>query len=273
MENTNISLDESEQFEQFIQSVAGRDWAMQGEVFLLLDGARLPGMSAWLERQGSELEWVSLFSATIGTSLLAVSPVLLCLPVRSSENFLLRALHGAAYRQAASLLVSKKTLAELAEHLVKHLYVDDPDGTRWVLAIWDPFVLSSLVGLRPATSPLVPGPILTAAQQASLLFPFAWWCFRDLEGKRRAIRATTRSDEFPDLPFVLTRVQFDQLMDISLPEQVCKVLHKAQPEVTLVLSNAELQEICANAIRLCRDQGRDDFSAYCDAAYEILAQR
>lgn len=64
----------------------------------------------------------------------------------------------------------------------------------------------------------------------------------------------------------------DQLADISLPDQVLRVLNEAQPAIVNSLSASVLHEISCNAILYCRKQGHDTLAAYCTAAFEILEQ-
>ena len=255
---------------QLIEALADGAWEEHGEVFLLLDGARLPNMADWLIRLEERYQWVGLFGAD--RSALDVSPVLLRLPPRFSDKFLYRLLNEAAFARAFSVLLSRYSLNDLAAHFDKHLYVDDPDGARWGLAFWDPLILISLVGARPSSSTLVPGPVLTPAQCASLLAPIALWCIKGRDGMPLSIRPNTRVDETICPPFALTQAQMDQLTDIALPEEVGQVVTKAMPELVSVTPGVTLHRVCCEAVVHCRRQGNDHLAAFCAVALEALAQ-
>lgn len=257
---------------QFLEAVAGPDWANEGDSYLLIDGARLTEMDAWLQRQGSEAEWINLLGAPFGSSIFAFSPVLVRQTTHSSDAFVRRLLNTPAGLRACSVLVSPLTLRQLADHLIEYLYVEDPDGTRWGLAFWDPVVLASLTGARPTASPLVPGPILSPAQRASLLSGIAWWGFRNRDETPCAVRQTEAFEEAPDRPFVLDQSQMDQLTDIALPDQVLAVVREAMPTAAAKWSEKTLNQMCCNAILASRKQGSDDFATYCAVAAEALAE-
>lgn len=254
---------------QFVELASGDEFDTGSSPFLLLDGARLPGMSAWLEQQ-SAADWISLLGAGLGAPLMDVSPVLIRLSPETNDAFVMRALTRPAMRRAASVLVCKCSLGQLADHLIDHIYIDDPDGTRWGLAFWDPFILASLVGCQPAVNALVPGPVLTHQQSAGLLGPISCWSFQHRNGSPCALRLDSNSGSIVETPFMLNQIQMDQLTDLPLPDQVRKVLKGAQPELASYGNDAWLHQACCNAIRQCREQGNDDLAAYCEAASDAL---
>lgn len=255
---------------QFLEAIAGPDWANEGDPYLLIDGARLPDMCAWLQRQGTEAEWINLLGAPFGSSVFALSPVLVRQSAHSSDAFVRRLLNTPAGLRACSVLVSPLTLRQLADHLIEYLYIEDPDGTRWGLAFWDPVVLASLTGARPTASPLVAGPVLSPAQRASLLSGIAWWCFRNRDETPCAVRQTEAPKEEPDRPFLLDQSQMNQLTDIALPDQVLAVVREAMPTLAAKWSEKTLIQMCCNAILANRKQGGDDFATYCAVAAEAL---
>lgn len=256
---------------QFLDAIAGPDWANEGDPYLLIDGARLPDMCTWLERQGATAEWVSLLGAPFGSSIFAFSPVLVRQATHSPDAFVHRLLNTPTGQRACTILVSPLPLRELADHLSEHLYIEDPDGTNWGLAYWDPVVLAPLTGARPATSSLVPGPILSPAQLASLLNGIAWWCFRNRDETPGAVRQTEALEKEPNRPFVLDQAQMNQLADIALPDQVLAVVREAMPRVAANCSEQTLSQIFCNAILESRRQGSDEFANYCAVAAEALA--
>lgn len=257
---------------QFLEAIAGPDWANDGDPYLLIDGARLPDMCAWLQRQGAEVEWINLLGTPFGSSIFAFSPVLVRQLAHSSDVFVRRLLNTPTGLRACSTLVSPLPLRQLADHLIEHLYIEDPDGTTWGLAFWDPVVLASLTGARATTSPLVPGPILSPAQRASLLSGIAWWGFRNRDETPCAVRQTEAFDDAPDRPFVLDQSQMDQLADIALPDQVLAVVREAMPTVAAKCSEKTLNQLCCGAILEGRKQGSDDFATYCAIAAEALTE-
>lgn len=256
---------------QFVELASGHEFDTGSSPFLLLDGARLPGMSAWLQRQ-SATDWTSLLGASLGAPLMDVSPVLIRLSPETDDAFVMRALTRPAMQRAASILVSTCSLDQLADHLIDHIYIDDPDGTRWGLAFWDPFILASLVDCQPVVNGLVPGPVLTHEQSASLLTPISCWSFQHRNGSPCALRLDSNSEAIADTPFMLNQMQMDQLTDLPLPDQMHNVLKGAVPELANYGNDAWLHRICCDAIRQCREQGNDDLAAYCEAASDALKQ-
>lgn len=254
---------------QFVELASGHEFDTGCPSFLLLDGARLPGMSAWLQQQ-SATDWISLLGASLGAPLMDVSPVLIRLSYETDDAFVMRALTRPAMQRAASVLVSTRSLRQLADHLIDHIYIDDPDGTRWGLAFWDPFILASLVGCQPTVNALVPGPLLTPEQSASLLAPISCCSFQHRNGSPCALRLDPNSGSIADTPFMLDQTQMDQLTDLPLPDQVRNVLKDALPELASYDNDAWLHQTCCNAIRQCREQGKDDLAAYCEAASDAL---
>ena len=256
---------------QIIEVLAAQNWSEHGSPFLLLDGARLPKMRTWLRSQRGAIEWVGLFGGDISSELLEASPVLVSLPSDMSDHFLYDLLNAQSHLRAASFIVSQRSLSELVEHFEQHLYVYDPDGQRWGLAFWDPFILSSLVGSSPSASALVPGPVFAPEQCASLLEPVDLWCFRARDGGPCAIQKPTTM-ECAKPPFLLNRAQMDQLMDLSLPDQVLNVLAKAIPQRIAACPEVERHRISCEAIRQCRKKGDNTLAAYCAIASDALPQ-
>lgn len=260
----------SPEINELIYSASAHELNGGDALFLLLDGARLPEMSSWLAGNVIQENWVSLLGATAGSPLLAASPVLLKLtPEISHRPFVRRLFKQFVHRRAASVIVSSMELNALSQHLGDRMYVIDPDRAKWVLAIWDPHILASLVGLRPALSALVPGPILSPEQIAGLLGPISRWYFIDLEGMPCAIAASIGApDTVSTEPLSLTQQQMNQLADIPLPDLVLKTLNEACPEITNRYSAVSLHATACAAIVESRHKGQDDLASYCEVAYE-----
>lgn len=266
-----ISQAKAPEIVQLIESATGHSFKDSDRLFLLLDGARLPEMPAWLDRNIRPENWISLFGATAGSPLLSASPVLVCLTAEIlNTSFVRRLFKNTEYFRAASLLTSALPMASLAEHLTRHLYITDPDDTRWALAFWDPFILAALVGARPAQSTLVPGPVLTTDQSSSLLAPIATWCFIGLDGSPRALLNTASSPSSKIEPFALNQQQMDQLADLPLPDLVIKTLNEVSPELGSAYDREMLHSISCAAITESRRHGKDDLASYCEIAYERL---
>ncbi len=260
----------SPEITELIYSASAHDLNGGDGLFLLLDGARLPEMPRWLASNVTEENWVSLLGATAGSPLLAASPVLVSLtPDISHRPFVRRLFKLFEHRRAASVIVSSIELKALAQHLGDRMYVLDPDRTKWALAIWDPYVLAALVGLRPALSALVPGPILFTEQIAGLLEPISRWYFIGPEGMPCSMAASSGApDTVSTEPLLLTQKQMNQLADIPLPDLVLKTLNRVCPEITNRNSAVSLHATACAAIVESRRNGRDDLASYCEVAYE-----
>ncbi len=174
------------------------------------------------------------------------------------------------YRGAVLLMISTATLTELAENLKQHLYVEEADGTRWMLAFWDPFVLPSLIGDAARVNPLVPGPVLDTEQVGSLMATVSCVLFQNCHGALQGID-TPPSRGIAVPPFILRQEQIDQLMDIPLPGQVAEAL------MALDEGNSPheglLYSLCCEAIANARREGRDTLADYCATALDMLSGR
>lgn len=255
---------------EFVIAAAGENCLQTGERFLLLDGARFEKVESWLTRHVPTECWSSLLGATLGSPLMSASPVLIRLDAQVANEPLRRILKQKEYRRAVSVLVSDLSLAELAAHLNDYITVLDPDQSRWFLAFWDPYILASLVGLSPAISAIVPGPVFTPKQISGLLHPITCWCFHDRNGEARAVTQQTHQ-EGSKPPFDLTQDQMDQLMDISLPEAIINTLVEVAPQLVPDRDSTELHTLCCEAIRTARDEGRNSLADYAEHALKAMS--
>lgn len=255
---------------EFVIAAAGENCLQTGERFLLLDGARFEKVESWLTRHVPTQCWCSLLGATPGSPLMSASPVLIRLDTQIANEPLRRVLMKKEYRRAVSVLVSDLSLAELAAHLTDFITVLDPDQSRWFLAFWDPYILASLVGLSPAISGIVPGPVLTPEQIGGLLRQITCWCFHGRNGEARAINQQTHQ-EGNKPPFALTQKQMDLLMDISLPEAIINTIVEVAPQLVPDRDSAELHALCCEAIRTARDEGRNSLADYAEHALKAMS--
>ncbi len=255
---------------QFIAAACAPEATPLGTPYLLLDGARLPDLSAWLQKTRSESDWISLTGVAMGTPLFEASPVLVRLDTADSDAYLRRLLNAPQHARAFCLLLGHMPFAETAEALSEFFYIHDPDGTRWTLAFWDPFVLAALAGLRPANNELVPGPVLTPEQSAALLSAAALWTFRDREGKPVALRSDASGGAATELPLHLDMAQMAQLTDLPLPDLVLQGMAQVVPAVVATHSATALHALCCQAIEAGRMAGEQDLAAFSARAFDLL---
>lgn len=253
--------------DELIIPVRGTPLAANEHFYLLVDGARVNRVSEFL-RDRHAGHWISLLRASLDTPLLDASPVLIALS--NDDHLAERMLTQPKYHGAVLLIVSTATLAELAENLKRHLYVEEADGTRWMLAFWDPFVLPSLIGGGTCLNPLVPGPILDSEQVGSLMATISSVAFQNRDGALQGINIPP-SQATAAPPFILRQEQFDQLMDIPLPGQVAETL------MALDEGNSPneglLYSLCCGAIKNARREGRDTLADYCATALDMRSGR
>lgn len=253
--------------DELITQVRGSPLAANEHCYLLVDGARLKQVSQILRKRQAD-EWISLLGASLDTPLMEVSPILISLG--NEDRLSERMLKLPKYRRAVLLMVSTATLTELAENLKRHLYIEEADGTRWMLAFWDPFVLPSLIGDAACVDPLVPGPVLDSEQVGSLMAKILFVAFQDREGALRGINLPpSQGRAMP--PFILRHEQIDQLMDIPLPGQVAETLmalNEGDSPNEMLLYN-----LCCQAIQSARREGRDTLADYCARALGMLSGR
>jgi hypothetical protein len=252
---------------ELIASLRGKPFAGNERCYLLVDGARLKQVSDILRKRQAD-EWINLLGASLDTPLMEVSPILISLG--NNDVLAGRMLKQPKYRGTATLIVSTATLSELAENLKRHLYVEEGDGTRWMLAFWDPFVLPSLIVDAACVNPLVPGPVLDSEQVGSLMATISCVAFQNREGELQGINLPP-SQSRATLPFILQQAQIDQLMDVPLPGQVAETLMALEdgnaPNETL------LNNLCCEAIQNARREGRDTLADYCATALDMLSEQ
>lgn len=255
----------------FITAACGCPPAPGRPALLLIDGAREPRLDHWVSRRPDEA-WFSLTGAKPGTTLFARSPLLVELPPGPPDLFVTSLLNPPAHPRAASVLHSSVGVQELGEHMRAHLYVSEADGTTWGLAIWDPFVLAALAGSARPINALVTDPILRPAQIASLLTPFECWAFRHRDGLPCAIALPLPGADIEPPPFVIEAWQWEQLVDLPIPDRVAELLRQSYPELREDAVEEMLLRFCATAIRECRTQGRDGLAAYSEWAAKALSE-
>lgn len=239
----------------------------QGEnAYLLIDGVRVGRLSE-IVRTRDPKTWRNLFNATLGSPLFEVSPLLI--KIEDDDQATLRLLLATKHRQSSQLMVSYLPIKILATQLTSYLYIEEVDGTRWVLAFWDPFVMASLVGIQPPLNHLIPGPILDSSQISGLLHGVTEVIFQNREGRLQCI-------EIPSLPhaaeppLVLTQAQIDMLTDLDLPDRVAAILRKAEPDYSI--GDAECHRLCCKAILKARSNNRLGLDDYCENAFEMLGE-
>lgn len=252
---------------ELIASVRGKPLADNERCYLLVDGARLKQVSEILSKRQAD-DWISLLGASLDTPLMEVSPILISFG--NEDRLAERMLKLPKYRGAVLLMVSTSTLQQLAENLIRHLYIEEQDGTRWMLAFWDPFILASLIGSETTVNALVPGQVLDAAQIGSLMATISCVVFQDREGLMQGINIPT-SEDVATCPFVLRQDQIDQLMDMPLPGQVAETLLALDGDNSL--NETLMHRLCCDAIKNARRAGHDTLAAYCEVALDMLSER
>lgn len=267
----SLSTSPSEQslgsLNELITSVRGNPLAATEKPYLLLDGARIKQVSELLKKLATD-EWISLVGASLDTPLLDVSPILIS--PGGDDKQVARLLRQPKYRGAVLFIVSTAPLQNLADNLIRHLYINEQDGTRWMLAFWDPFILPSLVGCGQDVNALVPGPVLDPAQIGSLMATISCAVFQDREGRLQAIDIPATEGKAGS-PFVLRQDQIDRLMDIPLPGQVAETLKALDGGNSS--NETLLHSVCCDAIKNARRAGRDTLADYCETALELLSKK
>lgn len=252
---------------QYVAEIEGQALAPEQHLYLLLDGARLPDLATLLEQLGGN--FINLFGASLGTPLFAATPTLLSVerdaPIpRSLANLLTQP----QKQRAASLLSTELSQETLAEHLEGHLHVTDPDGELWGLAVWDPYILAALAGSQRPVNLLVPGPVLTPEQHASLLGPMRGWYFQHRDGTPNAITLAESGERLSSLVF--DQRQMNDLADLALPDQVWNTLRLGMPELADMGDEMERHAACCHAVSACREEGKETLADYCAAAADTL---
>jgi hypothetical protein len=264
------NMDNHPELTAFLPAALGESGPVSGGVFLLLDGAQLPELTAWLTKQSQGSDWIGLFGETSPSPLLRASPVLVRVSSHTPHHYIRKLITDTTYR-AYAVLISQASLSQLAEHLIRHLFIRDPDGASWGLAFWDAGIIPALVSRTIDPPPPVACPILNDQQIASLLSPIAAWCVRDRTGSPRALLPpATLPDDALETPFVLTQAQMTALGTLHIPDLIAETLRKTIPEHLEGIDPIRLYRSCANAIAHCHAEGVEDMASYCETACTAL---
>lgn len=250
---------------ELLKSVRGEPLCQEEKAYLLVDGTRTGKLSEALRNREPDT-WDCLFGVSPGSPLFEASPALI--QMGENDERALRMLAGGKYRQSSQLLVSALPLKILTRQLASNLYVEEMDGTRWALALWDPFVLASLVGIQPSPNILIPGPILDPSQIARLLVGISCIAFQNRDGELQYFEVPSLPPGL-DAPMMLTQPQMNLLIDFDLPDRVASILRKAEPHHPI--SDADCHRLCCAAILETRSRNKHGLDDYCDSAFQMLS--
>lgn len=167
------------------------------------------------------------------------APHLVTLPAFEPAAPLWRALHRNAPANPGSITVIASAWAfdALYAHLAAWTEVVMPDGDEMIFAYWDNAIFATLIGQQSDQTLHEPGPVLTAAQAATLMAPIAGLWYWDRTGlmhladaqiepqanKGEASKGNTQA------PMQLAQVQVDRLVEASVPDSLVVYLQQTQP--------------------------------------------
>lgn len=196
-----------------------------------------------------------------------IGPVLVPINPAEEPHPLLSCALGLAPDVAClSVVSSGLDIHALADHLKRFLYVEDVDGQRWMLALWDPAVFASLIGADPTQ--FIPGPIFNEAQRGALVEPMAAWSFWRRDGEW----ATAHLGGGGSLigPIVLSGQQLDALGRVNWIDEILNAVDLINPAFGSSLGATQAYIRARDWVRQLEQRGRHDFNAQVSAMLEEL---
>jgi hypothetical protein len=156
----------------------------------------------------------------------------------------------------ASLIETSLTLAELAQHLRRLIFIVAPDGKQYTLRFADCVVLGALSS------------VLTPKQWSAVAEPASRWCVHDRDGSTSSLPSASSDHGSGTAPLRLTAKQIDDLTEALEPDHVLANV-KAMRHGAALPGNAlqHYEWTCAARSMWKADDNRNDklLTAFVDA--------
>lgn len=205
--------------------------------YAIIDHAQDATLLARFEKNGLGGHSKCLLPAAIDSEMANYAPHLVELsPLAADADIWPDVLQGGARHPASfTLLASRLSFDALWDHLSAFTDIVLPDDTDMIFAYWDPAVLGTLTGQKSDLTLHVPLPVLSERQRARLLQGITAWWYWDRDGNPQQILPRTNDDAATShllaLPFKLTQVQVDMLVEAGVPDQLLSMVMENQPQL------------------------------------------
>lgn len=201
------------------------------QLFALLDVAQDRSLISRVA--DAELPNECLYGYAIDTPIAEATPRLVLIDPVRNENLLSRVVEQLPKRPLATLIAAPCNLSSLAAHLRKAIDVQLEGQESMFLALWDPAILGTLLGINTDKTLHVPGPVLLRAQSRALIGPIDHWWYWDRDGKMHdaAISVVDHDSEPEDFPLKLSQAQVEMLVEASVPDHLIYHLSTNLPEL------------------------------------------
>ena len=207
----------------------------EGRLYALVDPAQDAGVIGRIAQDAAAN--ACLFGYALDVPIAKTTPRLVQIDRPESSSVLQWVARKAPARPVATLLISRWSLEELTAHLQQQMDAQLEGLDSMFLALWDPAILATLVGMTKDTSLHVPGPVLTEAQRQSLLVPISHWWYWNRNGNLFEIKPPEPGNGAPQniapdaSPPLLSSLQVDQLVEASVPDHVLHFVELNQPQL------------------------------------------
>jgi hypothetical protein len=178
--------------------------------YLLVDNGLLHGTSSYY-KETQECPRPDWLEPIYSDKALAVSPLLIDIGAAYEAGQLDRMMALANARKPAlhaSMIETTLTLAELARHLRRLIFIIAPDGKQYTLRFADCVVLSTL------------STIFSPDQWAAVTEPVSRWCVHDRDRSISSFPVTSSDPGPGEFPLRFTAKQIDDLTEALEPDHV-----------------------------------------------------
>lgn len=184
--------------------------------YALLDTAQHVRFRSRLDTAG--LTYASLFDGYPEQSLLDIAPLLIESPAGQQQNFIWKQILALGARAPSlSVLTSRLSLQNLADHLRQFHLVKIPDHKEMLLRWYDTRILPAWME------------ILTPEQRTGFLYSIQTWRYFDRYGQEQHICCTSEDNAEKALtlsPYSLSSPQYEKLITASEPDMVIAQLRR-----------------------------------------------
>lgn len=226
--------------------------------YAIADNAQQAHLHTMLVRQNGRA--CCLFGGAPGTPIAQLSPHLVELEKPYEKDKAWRwVLNNMGLSPCVSIIATDQDFDSTFDKMASLAEVEMPDRDHMFLAYWDPAILGSLVGQQDDLTLHVKGPVLSSEQIEHLTFKLkGWWYWsRDQKLHEIDMRGNSGGDRNN---LLLTAKQVDDLVEVSVPDQILYHLHRYQSSLINTVPARQRYDFIRRAISRGRVIGLESMS-------------
>lgn len=224
-------------------------------LFALIDIAQEPSLLQKI--LDNDLPSSCLYGYDADATIAKGTPRLVQIDPLRDEKFLSRLIRQSSHSPVATLLAANCNHPELLSHLRAGMDVRLEGHDDMFMAIWDPSILATLIGVKEDETLHVDGPVLTPEQAKALIGPIRrWWYWDRNENMHEVAQSVTQSGISADeLPLRLNAAQIEILVEASVPDHLIYHLGTNLPELLEKLPTDKRYEFVCQQLKRARNHG------------------